>query len=73
MQRAQRLAEPAMVVGAFRLPHRVVAIEMRPGFYRRIDFADTRKTIGHQFGGGDPALANIGGRLAEGQRSQAHR
>ena len=65
MQRPQRLAVPAMLVGGFSLAHGMIGIEERPRLDLSIHGLDAREAIGDQLGRGDTAVADVGCRLDE--------
>src|SRR3990172_9494784 len=61
-----------MQVRGFRLLHRVVAVEKRPGLDLRLDLLDPLEAVSHQLGGGNAALANVRRSLGERQGVEAH-
>ena len=65
-------AVPAMLVGGFGLAQGVLAIEERPRLDLPVDLVDALEAVADQLDRRDAALADVGGRIGQGERAQAH-
>ena len=73
VQRPDRLALLAVIVGRLGLPQGVLAVEERPGLRRSPSTSSMRfRQSRDQLDRGDAAVANVGGRFGEAERTQAH-